>query len=101
MGDNPIPLYTFIDHLFFCCPFLQTPKATTKVKELKVDIFKEGGSKPNMFFTLHILPISVHTIQLLSGTMEKPSAPFSCEEFSLCFEFGRDRYFFFFLKFPL
>ncbi|XP_022728696.1 protein SABRE-like isoform X2 [Durio zibethinus] len=70
---------------------LKTPKATIEVKELKVDISKDGGSKPNLFFKLHILPISVHTIQLLSGIMEKPSAPFCCEEFSLSCEFGHDR----------
>ncbi|XVF36567.1 hypothetical protein REPUB_Repub19eG0068700 [Reevesia pubescens] len=70
---------------------LKTPKATVDVKELKVDISKDCGSKPNLFAKLHILPISVHSVQLLSGIMEKPSAPFSCEEFSLSCEFGHDR----------
>ncbi|XVE55625.1 hypothetical protein DITRI_Ditri03aG0173700 [Diplodiscus trichospermus] len=70
---------------------LKTPKATTEVKELKVDISKDGASKPNLFFKLHILPISVHAIELLPGIMEKPSAPFSCQEFSLSCEFGHDR----------
>ena len=73
---------------------MQTPKATIEVKELKVDISKDGGSKPNLFVKLHILPISVHAIQMLSGIMEKPSTPFSCEELSLSCEFGHDRYFF-------
>ncbi|WRX31391.1 FMP27/BLTP2/Hobbit [Theobroma cacao] len=70
---------------------LKTPKATVEVKELKVDISKDGGSKPNLFVKLHILPISVHAIRSLSGIMEKFSAPFSCEEFSLSCEFGHDR----------
>ncbi|XWS25397.1 hypothetical protein CRYUN_Cryun27aG0064900 [Craigia yunnanensis] len=70
---------------------LKTPKATIEVKELKVDISKDGGSKPNLFVKLHILPISVHAIQMLSGIMEKPSTPFSCDEFSLSCEFGHDR----------
>ncbi|OMO57566.1 hypothetical protein COLO4_35270 [Corchorus olitorius] len=70
---------------------LKTPKATIEVKELAVDISKDGGSKPNLFVKLHILPIYVHTIQLLSGIMEKPCAPFCCEEFSLSCEFGHDR----------
>ncbi|XVF39663.1 hypothetical protein PTKIN_Ptkin01aG0051500 [Pterospermum kingtungense] len=70
---------------------LKTPKVTTEVKELNMDMSKDGGSKQNLFVKLHILPISVYAIQLLSGTMDKPSAPFSCEEFSLCCEFGSDR----------
>ncbi|XVE95166.1 hypothetical protein REPUB_Repub02eG0072900 [Reevesia pubescens] len=70
---------------------LKTSKATFEVKELNVDISKDGGSKPNLFVKLHILPIYVHSIPLLSGIMEKPSAPFSCEEFSLSCEFGHDR----------
>ncbi|XVF64917.1 hypothetical protein PTKIN_Ptkin09bG0204900 [Pterospermum kingtungense] len=70
---------------------LKTPKATVEVKEVKVDISKDGGSKPNLFVKLHILPISVHAIQMLSGIVEKPSTPFVCEEFSLSCEFGHDR----------
>lgn len=78
---------------------MQTPRATAEVKELKVDISKDGGSKHNLFVKLHILPISVYAIQMLSGFMEKPSASFNCEEFSLSCEFGHDRYFFSFWNF--
>ncbi|XP_040950169.1 protein SABRE isoform X3 [Gossypium hirsutum] len=70
---------------------MKTPRATAEVKELKVDISKDGGSKHNLFVKLHILPISVYAIQMLSGFMEKPSSSFSCEEFSLSCEFGHDR----------
>lgn len=93
---------------------LQTPKATVEVKELIVDISKDGGSKPNLVVKLHILPIYVHigepriscdqSSNLNTGEpfsaghslfpmMEKYSAPFSCEEFSLSCEFGHNRYF--------
>ncbi|KAK8298128.1 hypothetical protein V6Z12_D05G234400 [Gossypium hirsutum] len=70
---------------------MKTPRATAEVKELKVDISKDGGSKHNLFVKLHILPISVYAIQMFSGFMEKPSSSFSCEEFSLSCEFGHDR----------
>ncbi|KAK9047048.1 hypothetical protein V6N11_052911 [Hibiscus sabdariffa] len=69
---------------------LKTPKAAVGVKGIKLDIIKDGGSKPNLFVMLHISPISVQVVQLLSGSMEKPSAPSSCEEFSLSCEFGHD-----------
>lgn len=93
---------------------LQTPKATVEVKDLSIDISKNGGTRPNLFVKLQILPIFLHigeprvsceqTSNLSSGecisavnssfaTMEKSSAPFSCEEFSLYSEFGHDRYF--------
>lgn len=91
---------------------LQTPKASVEVKELKVDISKDGGTKPNLFVKLHILPIFVHMgergcsdqssnliyeVCLSAGQssyaiMERTSAPFICEEFSLSCEFGHDRY---------
>lgn len=92
---------------------LQTPKATVEVKELNVDISKDSGSKQNLFVKLHILPIVVHMGEqrvssdqfsnLSSGgclpagllscaIMERSSAPLYCEEFSLCCEFGHDRY---------
>lgn len=95
---------------------LQNPKATVEVKELIVDISKDGGSKPNLVVKLHILPIYVHigepriscdqSPNLNTGEtfsagqasfpmMEKYSAPFSCEELSLSCEFGHNRYFFF------
>lgn len=93
---------------------LQTPKATIEVKELTVDISKDGGSKPNLFVKLHILPIFIYIGEPRasceqssafngggcisaghpsSAMIEKSSAPFSCEEFSLSCEFGHDRYF--------
>ncbi|XP_039049976.1 protein SABRE isoform X2 [Hibiscus syriacus] len=70
---------------------MKTPKAAAEVKELKVDISKDGGSKHNLFVRLHILPIYVYAIQMLSGIIKKPSAAFRCEEFSLSCEFGHDR----------
>ncbi|XP_062099220.1 protein SABRE [Humulus lupulus] len=91
---------------------LKTPKATLEVKELKVDISKDSQPKQNLFVKLHILPIIVHLgdqrvssdqssnfssggclpIGLLSSTiMERSPAPFICEGFSLCCEFGHDR----------
>lgn len=98
---------------------LQNPKATVEVKELIVDISKDGGSKPNLVVKLHILPIYVHigepriscdqSANLNTGEtfsagqasfpmMEKYSAPFSCEELSLSCEFGHNRYFFLFFS---
>lgn len=91
---------------------VKTPKVTVEVKELTVDISKDGGSKPNLFVKLHILPIFVHigepqggcdqassfnsggcisTGQSSLAMIDRSSAPFSCEEFSLSCEFGHDR----------
>ncbi|XAR62067.1 hypothetical protein NMG60_11016662 [Bertholletia excelsa] len=39
---------------------VKTPKATLEVKELGVDISKDGGSKSVLFVKLHILPIAIH-----------------------------------------
>jgi len=93
---------------------VKTPKATIEVKELTVDISKDGGSKPNLFVKLRILPIFVYigeprasceqsstfnsggcisAGQSSFAMIDKSSAPFSCEEFSLSCEFGHDRYF--------
>ncbi|XP_042988908.1 protein SABRE isoform X2 [Carya illinoinensis] len=91
--------------------FEKTPKATIEVKELTVDISKDGGSKPNLFVKLRILPIFVYigeprasceqsstfnsggciSAGQSSFAIDKSSAPFSCEEFSLSCEFGHDR----------
>ena len=92
------------------------PKATIEVKELRVDISKDGGSKPSLFVKLHLLPIVVllgdpriscdqssnfkhggytSTSQSSFASMEGTSAPFCCEELSLSSEFDHDRYFFF------
>ncbi|XP_058224972.1 protein SABRE isoform X2 [Rhododendron vialii] len=91
---------------------VKTPKAILEVKELRVDISKDGGSKPALFVKLHLLPIVVHlgdpriscdlstnfdnggctsASQASFALMEGTSAPFCCEEFSLSSEFGHDR----------
>lgn len=90
---------------------LQTPKATIEVKDLRVDISKDGGSKPTLFVKLQVLPLVVHvgdprlscdqSSNFNHGSdsagqpsfcmMERSSAPFYCEELSLSCEFGHDR----------
>ncbi|CAI0545806.1 unnamed protein product [Linum tenue] len=90
---------------------VKTPKATVEVKDLRLGISKDGGSSPNLFIKLHILPIFVHmgeprsscdqpansnnrestSGELSFGSMERSSAPFSCDEFFLSVEFGHDR----------
>ena len=88
------------------------PKATIEVKELRMDISKDGGSRPALFVKLHLLPITVHlgepqvscdhssnfnnggcvpASQTSFAMTERASAPFSCEEFSISCEFGHDR----------
>ncbi|KAF3662271.1 hypothetical protein FXO37_12543 [Capsicum annuum] len=89
---------------------VKTPKATVEVKELTLDLSKDGRSKPELFVKLLLAPIFVHFGEsrvsydqssvyagsfpsndgLLAMT-EKVSAPFSCEEFSITCEFGHDR----------
>lgn len=90
---------------------MQTPKATVEVKELTLDLSKDGGSKPELFVKLLLAPIFVHfgesrvscdqssmhggslpSNHTLLGMTERVSAPFSCEEFSITCEFGHDRY---------
>ncbi|XP_014500853.1 protein SABRE isoform X2 [Vigna radiata var. radiata] len=91
---------------------LKTPKSTVEIKELNLDISKDGGSKSNLLVRLHILPIFVHIgeprvscdlISNLSGegcsssgqasitAIERSSAPFYCELFSVSCEFDHDR----------
>ncbi|CAK9163638.1 unnamed protein product, partial [Ilex paraguariensis] len=91
---------------------VKMPKATIEVKELRMDISKDGGSRPALFVKLHLLPITVHlgepqvscdhssnfnnggcvpASQTSFAMMERASAPFSCEEFSISCEFGHDR----------
>ncbi|KAJ7965889.1 Golgi-body localization protein domain isoform 1 [Quillaja saponaria] len=91
---------------------VKTPRATVEVKELEVDISKDGGSNSNLFVKLNILPILVHigeprvswdhlsdfngggcisSGQASVATTERSSAPFSCESLSLSCEFGHDR----------
>lgn len=89
---------------------LKMPKATIEIKELTGDISKDNGSNPSLFVKLHILPIVVHMgeprvsydqssnfnsgdnsdTQAFSAMVERSSAPFSCEEFSLSSDFGHD-----------
>ncbi|THG23741.1 hypothetical protein TEA_015407 [Camellia sinensis var. sinensis] len=87
---------------------VKMPRATIEVKELRVDISKDGGSKPTLFVKLYLLPIVVHlgdprvsygqlsnfnhggytsTSHVSSALMEKTSAPFYCEELTLSSEF--------------
>ncbi|THG07279.1 hypothetical protein TEA_001869 [Camellia sinensis var. sinensis] len=91
---------------------VKMPRATIEVKELRVDISKDGGSKPALFVKLYLLPIVVHlgdprvsydqssnfnhggytsTNHASSTLMEKTFAPFYCEELTLSSEFGHDR----------
>ncbi|RZC15868.1 Protein SABRE isoform B [Glycine soja] len=91
---------------------LKTPKFTVEIKELNVDISKDGGSKSNLLVRLQILPIFVHIgeprascdfLSNLSGggcsssgqasitALERSSAPFICETFSVSCEFGHNR----------
>ncbi|XP_057729107.1 protein SABRE [Arachis stenosperma] len=89
---------------------LKTPKATIEIKELNVDISKDGGSNSNLLVRLQIVPITVYIgeprvscdqLSNLSGggcsgqesitAMERSTAPFVCEKFSVSCEFGHDR----------
>lgn len=91
---------------------MQTRKAIVEVKELKLDISKDGGTKPNLYVKLHVIPILVHLCesrmmsdesssigferctasQTSSATSDRSSAALFCDEFSLSTEFGHDRY---------
>lgn len=89
---------------------VKTPKATLDVKELRLDISKDGGSQPSLFVKLHLFPISlclggsrissdgssangepVSSNQAFFGLTGRTSAPFTCEDFSLLCEIGHDR----------
>ena len=93
---------------------LQMPKATVEIKELNVDMSKDGESKSNLFIRLHVVPIHVNigeprvscdqfsdfsgggfssSSQASNAAIERSSAPFICEKFSVLCEFGHDRYF--------
>ncbi|KAM2591762.1 hypothetical protein TB2_044115 [Malus domestica] len=87
------------------------PKASIEVKELKVDMSKDGASKQNLIVKLQISPIvvlrsdprvscdlsnfstggSISASQSSSSMMERTSALFICEDFILSCEFGYDR----------
>ncbi|PRQ21064.1 hypothetical protein RchiOBHm_Chr7g0235031 [Rosa chinensis] len=93
---------------------LKTPKISIEVKELKVDISKDGTSKQNLIVKLQILPIvvqrneprascdqsssfctgeSLSVSQSSSALVDRSSTLFVCEEFLLSCEFGHDRYY--------
>lgn len=90
----------------------QTPKANVEVKDLGVEISKDGGTKPSILVKLQLLPVIVYlgeprisfdqSSSFSNGesfnagstcfaTNDKASAPFVCEEFHLACEFGHDR----------
>ncbi|GER37363.1 Golgi-body localisation protein domain [Striga asiatica] len=79
---------------------LKNPKATLDIKELRVDISKDGGSEAELFVKLQLFPINVHLGEphLTSGgsssgcqLIDGVCPPFSCEEFSLLCEIGHNR----------
>ncbi|KAL8261516.1 hypothetical protein R6Q59_025565 [Mikania micrantha] len=89
---------------------VKMPKVTVEVKDLGVEISKDGGTKPSILVKLQLLPVVVHVAEprisfdqpssnsesLTSGqtclaTIEKASAPFICEEIHISSEFGHDR----------
>nr|GMC55113.1 protein SABRE isoform X1 [Ipomoea batatas] len=89
---------------------IRTPKAAVEVKELTLDISKDGGSKAALFVKLSLVPVLVHLgdtrisydqssvygepvplQQTLLSVTERTSAPFICEEFSVMCEFGHER----------
>ncbi|CAA0830088.1 Unknown protein [Striga hermonthica] len=79
---------------------LKNPKATLDIKELRVDISKDGGSEAELFVKLQLFPIHVHLGEphLTSGgsssgcqLIDGVCPPFSCEEFSLLCEIGHNR----------
>ncbi|KAK7349990.1 hypothetical protein VNO77_07980 [Canavalia gladiata] len=89
---------------------LKTPKFIVEIKELNVDISKDGGSKSSLLVRLQVLPTLVGEPQgsrdLLSNltgggcnssgqasiaALERSSAPFICEKFFVLCEFGHDR----------
>ncbi|KAM1465589.1 hypothetical protein ACFXTO_045077 [Malus domestica] len=90
---------------------LKMPKASIEVKELKVDMSKDGASKQNLIVKLQISAIvvlrsdprvscdlsnfstggSISASQSSSSMMERTSALFICEDFILSCEFGYDR----------
>ncbi|KAG9146005.1 hypothetical protein Leryth_015641 [Lithospermum erythrorhizon] len=88
---------------------VKTPKASLEVKKFNFDMSKDGGSKPNLSVELNLISILVHLRKSRGNcgqeaslidrscssqtfpVLEKMTAPFSCEEFSLLCECGQDR----------
>lgn len=61
------------------------------MKELALDIFKDGGSGQNLFVKLNLAPVLVYLGDTQVNS-NQTSAPSSCEEFSFSCEFGLDRW---------
>lgn len=93
---------------------LKTPKATLEIKDLRVDISKDGRAKPSLFVKLRLSPIVAHVgeprfscdqsssnsegdsflaCQSSTSLVDQPLSSFSCEELSLSCEFGHNREF--------
>ena len=91
---------------------LQTPKATVEVKDLRVDISKDGRTKPTLFIRLLLSPIVANVGEPLfssdqpsshidgdpiigsqssTAMVDQPFSSFNCEELSLSCEFGHTR----------
>ncbi|OIW02537.1 hypothetical protein TanjilG_12851 [Lupinus angustifolius] len=91
---------------------LKTPKCTVQIRQFNVDISKDGGCKSDLSVMVQIFPIVVHigeprvscdqssnfsgggcsaSNQASIAAIEKSSAPFICEKFSVSCEFGHDR----------
>ncbi|KAG9440183.1 hypothetical protein H6P81_020348 [Aristolochia fimbriata] len=90
---------------------IKVPKATVEVKDLKVDISKDGEPVPALFVKLKLAPLLCHMGEpcvscdqssivsyegcITSGrtqslNAEKNLVPFMCEELSISSEFGHD-----------
>lgn len=61
------------------------------MKELALDIFKDGGSQQNLFVKFNLAPVLVYLGDTQVNS-NQTSAPSSCEEFSLSCEFVLDRW---------
>lgn len=85
---------------------VKMPKGTIEVKDIALDIFKNGGSTPSLVAKLHLYPFMLHLVEsrmnleqwdcMLEGqpclsNAEKNLSSFRCEEFLMTCEFGHDR----------
>lgn len=85
---------------------VKMPKAIIEVKDIALDIFKNGGSTPILVAKLHLYPFILHLVEsrmnpdqwscILEGqpcsfNAEKNLSPFRCEELLMTCEFGHDR----------
>lgn len=89
---------------------LKVPKAAIEIKDLRVDISKNGGPNPILNIKLYLIPLLVQpwdsqlnfeqcsfeqgdcllTERNYAATTEKEYAPFICEDFSVACELGHD-----------